>query len=619
MKRPSVSRRDSHLSAVVTGVVIVATLYLAKVVFIPLALALLLSFLLTPVVAGIERIKLPRGLAIFLVMAFLGAVLGLLGWKTSHQFVDLTTQIPTYRTALLDKIHLLKGPSSQSIDKVSETVKALENAISTPSDGAPPSSRNRTPQPGSSESHPMAVEVVPPANPLESVQSMLGPLATAGIIVVFTIFMLLDRENLRDRFIRVAGGGRLMAMTQALDEASRRINRYLLLQMLVNTAYGIIIGTGLYFIGIPNASLWGVAATLLRFLPYAGPPMAAAMPIFLSLAIFSDWHHALETAGLFFTLEVIVSNFVEPLLYGAHVGLSALAILVAAIFWTLIWGIPGLLLSTPLTVFLVVLGRYLPSLAFLDVLLGDEPVLPPHEQFYQRLLASEQDGARHILESHLKEKSLEEVYSDVVIPALSMAEQDRYRDELDNDTQSLMYQSIRELIEDLGGSASAELLREQGKPAAAERSEIANQDSNTSEIVCVPSRDEADDIVALMLAQLLEQLGYRAQNVLIAPISEMLEQVADAKPRTVYISALPPFAISHAREMYRRLRHLSSDMRIVICLWHLEGDLQGTAARLKLSRGDLVCSTLHQALDYLNASNAANVHALISENSALQP
>ena len=303
----------------------------------------------------------------------------------------------------------------------------------------------------------MAVEVVPPANPVDSLETMLGPVATAGIILVFTIFMLLDREDLRDRFIRVAGGGRLTAMTQALDEASRRINRYLLLQMMVNIGYGIIIGTGLYFIGIPNASLWAVAAGLLRFLPYAGPPMAAAMPILLSLAIFSGFSHALETAGLFFVLEVIVSNFLEPLLYGAHVGLSALAILVSAIFWTLIWGIPGLLLSTPLTVFLVVMGHYVPSLAFFNVLLGDEPVLAPHAQFYQRLLAQEPTEARHVLDEFLKtDKSAEELYSTVVIPALSLAEQDRYRDELDDDAQALIYQNVREMIEDLGETPAEE-------------------------------------------------------------------------------------------------------------------------------------------------------------------
>jgi predicted PurR-regulated permease PerM len=598
----------------VTGVIVIATLYLAKVVFIPLTLALLLSFLLTPVVAFVERTKLPRGVAILIVIGGLVGVLGFLGWKTSQQFVDLSNQIPAYKTALIEKIQALKGEKGQSLEKASATVKDLENEISkTSSSGSLPETKGQQSPTAAanSPSHPLAVEVVPPANPLDALETMLGPLATAGIIFVFTIFMLLDREDLRDRFIRVAGGGRLTAMTQALDEASRRINRYLLLQMLVNTGYGIIIGTGLYFIGVPNASLWGVAATLLRFLPYAGPPMAAAMPILLSLAIFSGWSHALETAGLFFVLEVLVSNFLEPLLYGSHVGLSALAILVSAIFWTMIWGIPGLLLSTPLTVFLVVMGHYVPSLAFFNVLLGDEPVLAPHAQFYQRLLAQEPTEARHILDEFLKtDKSPEELYSAVVIPTLSLAEQDRYRDELDDDAQALIYQNVREMIEDLGETPDAESAQDASDAAAS--AGVAGAGEHRTDVFCVPARDEADDVVALIVAQLLESRGYKADSLLIGPVSEMLKQVADARPQIVCISALPPFGVSHARSLYRRLRPLAPNMHIVICLWHLEGDLNQIAGRLKMMRGDLVFSTLPEVLGYVESELKTKVQAAVS-------
>ncbi len=611
MRRTLKSRKDSQLLGIVTGVAVVAALYFAKVVFIPLTLALLLSFLLTPVVALIERGRLPRGLAIFFVIATLGGAIGFLGWKTSQQFVDLTDQIPTYKKVLIGRIQTLKGPNSQSLAKVSETVKDLENEISTTSAGTPSSTRSKQSQAATnSDSHPTVVEVVSPANPVDAFESMLGPIATAGIILVFTIFMLLDRENLRDRFVRVAGGGHLTAMTQALDEASRRINRYLLLQMMVNTSYGIIIGAGLYFIGIPNASLWGVAATLLRFLPYAGPPMAAAMPILLSLAIFDGWRHALGTAGLFFILEIIVSNFIEPLLYGAHVGLSALAILVSAIFWTLIWGLPGLVLATPLMVFLVVMGSYVPSLAFLGVMLGDEPVLPPYEQYYHRLLAADQSEAKHILELYLKEKSLEELYSTVVIPALSLAEQDRYRDELDEDAQALIYQSIREMVEELGEPFSEHSAGEEHGSSDPEHSGSAmEQEIDRAEILCIPARDDADDVIAIMLAQLLEGRGYEAQNVPRGPISEVLAQVADAKPSIVCISALPPFAIGHAREVYRRLRLLLPKTRIGICLWQWESDLYKTAGRLKMSKGDLVFSTLPQVLEYANLELAKKLGA----------
>jgi predicted PurR-regulated permease PerM len=264
------------------------------------------------------------------------------------------------------------------LTKASDTVHELEKEVAEATPGSSlATDSKKSSAPGSSPSRPMAVEVVPPVNPLESVQNMLGPVFTGGVIAVFTIFILMGREDLRNRFIRLAGGGRLNAMTQALDDATHRINRYLLLELSVNAIYGLIIGTALHFIGIPNASLWGLGATILRFLPYVGPPMAALMPILLSLAVFSGWSHALATVGLFFVLELLVSNIVEPLLYGTHIGLSPLAILVAAIFWTLIWGFPGLVLSTPLTVCLVVMGRYVPSLSFLSILLGDEPVLSP--------------------------------------------------------------------------------------------------------------------------------------------------------------------------------------------------------------------------------------------------
>ena len=597
---------ESRLSTVVTGVVIVGTLYLAKVVFIPLALALLLSFLLTPVVSMLERVRIPRGVAIFMVIGTLCAAIGFLGWKTSSQFVDLSSEIPAYKSALLDKIHRLKGPGSSRLDNASQTVKELEQAISATPGEAPNPSRTKVQPPGSSESHPMSVEVVPPSNPLESLQSMLGPLATGGIILVFTIFMLLDRENLRDRFIRIAGG-RLTTMTQALDEASRRINRYLLLQMVVNVLYGVVIGVGLRLIGIPNASLWGVAAALLRFLPYAGPPMAAAMPIFFSLAVFNDWRHALETAGLFFVLEVVVSNFIEPLLYGAHVGLSALAIIVAAIFWTLIWGIPGLFLSTPLTVFLVVMGRYVPSLMFLNVLLGDEPVLAPHQQFYQRLLASEPEEARHVLETYLKEKPIGELYDDVVIPALGMAEQDHSRQELDDGVKALMYQNIRDLLEEFGEAPSEQSLPA-GKDAAAIAASADGPVSDRMEILCIPARKEADDVAAFMLAQLLERRGLNARSMSMVAASELLSKVTGTTSHVVCISALPPFAISHAREAYRSLRRVAPEMPIVIGLWHLEGDLQEISVRLKMNPGDAVVSTLPQAVDSVESALSARAH-----------
>jgi predicted PurR-regulated permease PerM len=585
LKQTSRSSKDTHLTGIITGTIIVLTLYFAKVVFIPLALALLLSFILTPIVMFIERIRIPRAIAILIVITCLVAVIGALGWKTYGQLTDLAEQIPTYKMALDQKIQSLKGHDTQALAKILATIKDLENEIFKPAGNSQATVKGKQPEPpGASRSNPMPVEILPPSNPVDTFESMLGPLATAGIILVFTIFMLLDREELRNRFIRLAGGKRLSAMTQALEEANQRINRYLLLQMAVNASYGTIIGIGLHFIGIPNASLWGVGATILRFIPYVGPPLAASLPILLSLAIFPGWTHAMETLGLFAALEIVVSNFIEPLLYGSHVGLSALAVLVAAIFWTLIWGLPGLMLSTPLTAFLVVMGRYIPGLSNLSVLLGDEPVLPFSTQYYQRLLAVDQDEAKLLLERQLKEKPLEEIYETMVIPALSHAEHDKYKDEIDEESQALIFQEVREMIEDLGEDQDI--------------GPWSEGENNQSEIVCVPSRDEADDLISLMLSQLLAGRGYKSQNISLGSVSEMLPQVVELKPKVICIASLPPFALSHARELYRRLRAQLPHARIVICMWHFEGDLPKTSARMKIIHGDALFVTVPQLLEY---------------------
>ena len=258
--------------------------------------------------------------------------------------------------------------------------------------------------------------------------------------------MLIGREDLRNRFIHLASGGRLTVMTQALDEAANRIQRYLFLQSAVNVGFGAIVGI---VIGIPDAWLWGLFAAIFRFLPYVGAPLASFIPILLSLAIFPGWGHTWGTIAFFMILELSVANFIEPFLYGAHVGLSALAILVAAVFWMLIWGFPGLILLATLTVTLVVMGRYVPSLNFLRILLGDQPEISRSSLYYQRLLALDQNEARQVLEQYLKEKPLTELYSEVLIPAMSLVEQDRHRNELDEATQSFIMQSTRELIEEL--------------------------------------------------------------------------------------------------------------------------------------------------------------------------
>jgi predicted PurR-regulated permease PerM len=598
LRRSYGSRENKRLLGIVTAVVAISTLYIARAVFIPLALAFLLALLLTPSVAFLERIRLPRSLAISAVVLALIGLAGLIGWQTSQQFGDLMNRVPIYKEALKIKIGSMRGSSSQGLDNASNAVKELESEIAKVTPGSSSQNGLKKTAPGSSVSHPLSVEVVPPSNPIGSVQNLVGPLATAGLVTIFTIFILFGRENLRNRLIRLASAGQLNLMTQAMDEASQRINRYLLLQFLVNSGYGLLIGLALHFIGVPNAALWGLGAAVLRFLPYIGPLLAASMPILLSLAVFPGWYHALATMGLFLILELIVSNLIEPLLYGAHVGLSPLAILVAAVFWTLVWGLPGLVLSTPLTVCLVVMGRYVPSLTFLNIILGDEPVLPPHSKYYQRLLASDQPEAKEILEDCLKEKTLEEVYSSVVIPALSLAEQDRHRHELDEETQTFIYQTTHELVEQLGTDAKERSL-ESETPNPSEILDAAPERTGV-DVLCVPARDEADDVVAIILSQILERRAHSAKSIPIASVATMLSAVCELNPRIVCISALPPHALSHAHALYTRLRKQFPEMHIVLCLWHFKGDLRQVKLRLRMAKDHGLLTSLPDVSQHIS-------------------
>jgi predicted PurR-regulated permease PerM len=596
-------REISYLLAVVVAVVVTATLYLARVVLVPFALAMLFSFLLTPVVTWLERLRLPRTLAALSVVFFLVAGIGSLGYMATDRLVDVTNQLPSYQANIHKKIASLRSPMGLGLKRASDAVEELSREFEAASIGSPVGA-----QPGAlpSPEPPLSVEVVSPHTDfLVSARNALGPLGTAGIAVIFTIFMLIRREDLRNRFIHLAGGGRLNQMTQALDEAGRRISRYVFLQFVVNACYGVVVGVALYFIGVPNALLWGVGAGILRFLPYIGPPIAAILPILLSLAVFDGWTKALITAAVFIGVELVVSNFVEPVLYGAHTGLSALAILFAAVFWTLLWGPIGLVLSTPLTVCLVVFARHVPHLGFLGVLLGDEPVLPPEAQFYQRLLATDQNEAQQVLENYLKEKPLEDLYDSVLIPALSLAEQDRHRNELDETTEQFIFQSVKELLEEINDRSNE--LRERNAEAPQEMapgdlSQLSPQQIAANRgcyVVCVPVADEADEIIGTMLAQLLEKAGYRAHFLMAGTISEMLAQVREEKPTIVCLSALPPFAVAHARTLYQRLRAQSPDLKIVIGLWNFAGDSKRVVSRIGGVADVPVSRTLAQAVQQI--------------------
>ena len=547
-----------------------------------------------------------------MVVLTLGTCVGL-GWGVSKQVGQVVNQLPSYKLNIKEKLASLHWSESHILHNASETVTEISKDLAakpapSSSDSAQSLEATRpTNNRPATLRQPVPVQVIsPPSLPLESLQSVLGLLARTLIVVVFTIFMLIRREDLRNRLISLIGHGHIHLITQTLDEASSRVSKYLLMQFLVNTGYGIFIGMGLYFIGLPGALLWGVIVGILRFLPYVGPPLGGIMPLLLSMAVFDGWSKPLLVLGLFVITELAVSNLVEPILYGAHTGISSLAIVMAAIFWTAIWGPIGLVLSTPLTVCLLVVGRHAPQLRFLQILLGDEPPLTPESRFYQRLLAMDYEEAREVLQKCLKEMSLEELYENVMIPALGLAEQDRHQNLLQDENERFISQSTRELIDELWEPHNGETTPEP-EGARAEtllRAAVAPHPTRSLNILSVPARDEADEIVGTMLAQLLQRAGHQAECLEVDSAERMLARIERQKPDIVCISALPPFAIPAVRALYGRMHGQNPNQKIIVGLWHFSGDATKLGRRLALKDDSGVFTTLAELVHEVQEMSA---------------
>ena len=567
----------------------IATLYLAREVLIPLAFAVILTLVLTPAVAWLQKIRLGRVPAVLLVMAVLMAVAGGVGWVIANQLVAVANQLPTYQKNIHNKIEAMSTPGVVPLGRATQSMKELGQELLSPATApSPPSTGERR----TSAGRPVSVNVVEtPQSELEHLRDVitpfLRPAAKCGFVLIFCVFLLIKREDLRNRLLRLAGLGQLNLMTQALDDATQRVSRYLLLQFLVNAGFGVLFGAGLYFIGVPYAALWGAVAGLLRIVPYVGTLVAAILPMALSLAAFDSWVPPVLVLVLFVALELVIANFLEPWLYGAHTGISSLAILATTVLWTVLWGTAGLILATPLTVCVVVLGRYVPQLSFLHVLLGDEPVLAAEAQVYQRLLAMDPHEARAVADVYLKDRSLMDLYDSVLIPALTMAEQDRHKGALDPAREEFLFLSVKEMIAEFTGYAEGPSPR----LAAGVR------------VLCVPASDEADEITASMLAQLMEQSGCGALSFPAGTsIQESLGALETSSDDVVCISALPPFAFAHARTRSRQLRERFPKVRLVIGVWGFSGDMEQALRRFDQSRPEKLLTSLAGAMEYLVGS-----------------
>jgi predicted PurR-regulated permease PerM len=592
---------NSSQWAMVTLFGTIAVLYFARTILIPLAFAVVLTFVLSPVVALLERSRIGRTASVAVTVLTMMAMAGGVGWLIVSQLVDVAEDLPQYRQNINAKMEALRIPTEGPLGLAANSLKEIGNEFTSPSapstvTGSANRKQRNTP---SNPVPPLPVRIVPqPATGLdylrEMVQPVLRPLALTGLVLIFTIFMLIKRFDLRHRLLRLVGLGQINMMTQALDDAAQRVSRYLAMQILVNACFGVLFGLGLYAIGVPTAALWGVVAGLLRIVPYVGTLIAATLPIALSLAAFHSWLPPLLVFLVFAVLEMIIGNFVEPWLYGANTGISSLALLVAAIFWTILWGASGLILSTPLTVCVVVLGRYVPQLSFLHTLLGDEIALAPEAQIYQRLLAMDQPEAHAIVTRCLAEKTLVELYDSVLIPALSMAEQDRHKGAIDPTREEFFFLSINETITELSEYQPAP----QASPAEGGAAQPDPMEQTGARILCLPANDRADEVTAAMLAQILEQAGYAALCLPVAHDS-LLEMLALLEPKAsdvICICSLPPYAFSPARAMCKLVRERFPKPKLVTGVWGFSGDTEKAKARFERTQPDRLLTSLGQAV-----------------------
>jgi predicted PurR-regulated permease PerM len=591
-------------------VVTVAVLFFAREVLIPLALALLFSFLLGPLVRRVERIGLGRVSAVLAVTALFFCLFGAFGWLMTRQVIDLAAKAPSYQENIRQKFSVLRhqGGTIQTVAKV------IENAQKEPEEAQaklpPDASREdraakqitKAIQP---EATPMPVKIIdPPPTPPQFIQNvvgpLLGPLGMAGIVILFTIFMLIQYEDLRDRFLHLVGPERLPVTTQAVDDAGRRVSRYLQMQVVVNICFGVVVGVGLFFIHVPNYALWGLLACIFRFVPYIGPWIGALFPTALSLAAFQSWHPVLLTLGLFVVAEIIISNAVEPWLYGSSTGLSPVAIVVSATFWTWLWGGVGLLLATPLTVCIVVLGRYVPQLEFLHTILGDEPVVPTDVRLYQRLLAFDQEEASELIDEHLKTHSLGEFYDQVFIPALNHAQIDAKQGSLNEEREQFIRQTAGTLIEDLRDRPMSDFRaaspEQEAVLAAAPAESTAKTAPPPVSMLILPVKTEGDQTASLALAHLLSIGGVGAEVAMHKSlVNEMVEAVGASTVRMVCISALRPFPVLQARHLAKRLRAQFPDLKIIIGLWDSQREPAAARQNLEASPADWVVNTFAEA------------------------
>jgi predicted PurR-regulated permease PerM len=607
--RADLGRRAQATDTVIIVAAVVAGLYFGHEVLVPIALAVLLSFVLAPVAAMLARLHVGKIASVLFTVFLAFAILAGLGGIIGKQVAQLADNLPEYQTVIGKKLEAVRssGFGKGVVEKAADALHGLNANIGKPAAPSPPAPFT-TIAPRASDQPLMQVEVHEPApGPVQILQSILSallpPLATMAIVVIFVIFILLQRGDLRDRFIGLTGAHDLHRTTNALDDAAVRLSRYFLALTGINAIFGIAITLGLTVIGVPNPMLWGIVGAILRFVPYVGAFIAAAFPLALAAAVDPGWSMVVETAALFVILETAMGQVVEPHLFGHTMGMSPLAIIIAAAFWTLIWGPAGLLLSTPITACLVVLGRHVESLNFIELLLGDKPALSPVQSFYQRILASDPDEVAFQAEGLLKTMSLLDYYEEVALPALALAQIDVARGVLETDRQIEVCASVEHVVADLSDHVESPPETEDNvaepaddpAPVPGTSADETRAHVPAGSALCLAGRTPLDQAACAILVQLLERRniatrGAGPQALTTRGIFELNGDGVNA----ICIFYLDHQGLASIRYSVRRLRKKFPDIPVAVCLW-------GSAAlneAAEAARADQTLGSLREAIDF---------------------
>ena len=594
--RPSApdSLTPKFMTAVIAAVV-VAGLYVGRPVLMPLALAVLMSFALGPLVALLRHLRLGHLPAVLLSLLLALVLLTGIGAFVGEQFAGLASDLPLYQSNIAHKIQSIRGATAGSgtFARLDHTIQVLADQIAGSREQTAP-----TPAGVAPEQKPVPVVIQRESiAPWEVAQNILGPLleplGLLALVLVFVGFILLQKDDLRDRFVRLAGSRDMQRTTVALDEAANRLSRYLFLQTIINACFGCTIGIGLWLIGIPNAGLWALIGMLFRFVPYVGVPIAFLFPAVLAVAVDPGWSMLVWTMALYGCVEAVVGQMIEPFVYGRSMGLSAVAVVVAAVFWTWLWGPLGLLLSTPLTMCFVVLGRHIDSLKFLDVMLGDQPALAIEESLYLRMLAEDPDDATDDAEDFLREHSLSAYYDEVAAKALMLAQADVNRGVLDPIRQARIRDAIKGLIENLSDRKDA--------GAAAALAEVP-ADWRQTPVLCVAGRGPLDEAAALLLVDMLDKYGITARVVASDQTSAAQIDTLDVEGvRVACVSYLEPGTYKNARYQVRRLRKRMPGLPVLAIFWGLAGDNTRYLDGVEATECDVVTTGLKETIHHILA------------------